>query len=87
MRKKSVGWILIVILLGALAGSALGEVLGLVLPQGVVREFFLRSAEFGIGPTTLNLIVLTFTLGFSLKLNVIGVLGMVLVAYFLRWVS
>lgn len=87
MRKKSLGWILIIILLGALMGSALGEVLGLVLPLGVVKEFFLRSAEFGLGPATLNLVVFTFTLGFSIKLNVIGVIGIGLAAYFLRWLQ
>ncbi len=85
MRKKSIGWIVVIIVLGALIGSVLGEVLGLILPQGVVREFFLRSAVFSLGPAALNLIILTFTLGFSLKLNVTGVLGIALAAYFLRW--
>ena len=82
---ESIGWILIIILLGALVGSALGEVLGLILPEGVVKEFFLRSADFGVGPGTLNLVVFSFTLGFTLKVNVIGVIGIGLVAYFLRW--
>lgn len=85
MRKRSLGWILIVILLGAVMGSILGEVLGLILPEGVVRDFFLRAAQFSVGPATLNLIVLTCTLGLTLKLNVIAVLGIVLAAYFLRW--
>jgi hypothetical protein len=31
------------------------------------------------------LIILTFTLGFSMKINVIGVLGIIISAYFLRW--
>ncbi|UCF63236.1 MAG: DUF4321 domain-containing protein [bacterium] len=85
MRKKSLGWILIVIILGAFIGTALGEVLAYILPQGVVKEFFLRSAIFSMGPATLNLVVFTFTLGFSFKLNVIGVMGIGIAAYFLRW--
>ena len=87
MRKKSLGWILLIIIVGALLGSALGEVLGLVLPQGVVRDFFLRSAEFGFGPALVNLAVLTFTIGFSIKLNIIGILGIAMAAYFLRWIQ
>jgi hypothetical protein len=87
MRKKSIGWIFVVILLGAFIGTALGEVLGLILPEGVVKEFFLRSATFSLGPGTLNLVVVTFTLGFSFKINVIGVLGVIIIAYFLRWVE
>jgi len=85
MRKKSLGWILVVIVLGAFIGTALGEVLAYILPQGVVKEFFLRSAIFSMGPATLNLVVFTFTLGFSFKLNVIGVIGIGIAAYFLRW--
>ncbi len=85
MRKKSIGWILVIILLGALIGTALGEVLALILPQGVVKDFFLRSAEFGVGPATLNLVILTFTLGFSVKMNVISVIGIGIAAYLLRW--
>jgi hypothetical protein len=87
MRKKSIGWIFVVILIGAFIGTALGEVLGLILPEGVVKEFFLRSATFGLGPGTLNLVIFTFTLGFSFKINVISVLGVVIIAYFLRWVE
>lgn len=85
MRKKSIGWILVIILLGALIGTALGEVLALILPQGVVKDFFLRSAEFSVGPATLNLVILTFTLGFSIKMNVISVIGIGIAAYLLRW--
>jgi hypothetical protein len=85
MRKKSLGWILIIVLLGAFIGTALGEILAYVLPLGVVKEFFLRSAIFSVGPATLNLVVFTFTLGFSFKLNVIGIIGIGISAYFLRW--
>ncbi|NOQ96978.1 MAG: DUF4321 domain-containing protein [Calditrichae bacterium] len=66
-------------------GTALGEVLAYILPLGVVKEFFLRSAIFSVGPATLNLVAFTFTLGFSLKLNVIGIIGIGIAAYFLRW--
>ncbi len=85
MRRRSLGYVLVVVILGALIGSALGEVLAMLLPQGVVREFFLRSANFSVGPAVLNLILFTITLGFSLKLNIIGVLGIVMAAYILRW--
>jgi Domain of unknown function (DUF4321) len=87
MRKKSLGFILIILLLGGLVGTALGEVLSLVLPEGVVKEFFLRSASFGFGPAEINLVILTFTLGFSLKINIIGVIGIILLGYLLRWLD
>ena len=87
MRRKSLGFIIFIIVLGALVGSALGEVLGLILPVGVVKDFFLKSATASIGPGTLDIILLTFTIGFSLKLNITGVIGIVIAAYALRWIE
>lgn len=87
MRRKSLGFIIFIIVLGALVGSALGEVLGLILPTGVVKDFFLKSATASIGPGTLDIILLTFTIGFSLKLNITGVIGIVIAAYALRWIE
>ena len=87
MRKKNLGFITLIIILGALIGSALGELLAFILPPGVVKEFFLKSAVASIGPGTLNIIILTITLGFSLKVNTIGILGIVIAAYLLRWID
>ena len=84
-RKKSLGYLFLILFLGALIGSALGEVIGLILPPGVVREFFLRSVVGGIAPTTLNASLFTVTLGFSFKLNVIGIIGVAIAAYIVRW--
>lgn len=84
-RKKSLWYLFLVLFLGALIGSALGEVIGLVLPQGVVREFFLRSVTGGVSPFTLNASLFTVTLGFTFKLNVIGIIGVAIAGYILRW--
>ncbi|MBN2013044.1 DUF4321 domain-containing protein [candidate division KSB1 bacterium] len=85
MRKCSFAFIIFIIFLGAVIGTTLGEILGLLLPSGVVEQFFLRSALFGFEPTILNLGVFTITVGFTLKLNVIGIIGIAVAAYILRW--
>ena len=87
MRKKSVGFIIFIIFIGALIGSAVGEVLGLIIPAGVVNDFFLKSITASIGPATLDLILLKFTLGFAIKLNITGVIGIFAAAHMLRWVD
>jgi len=87
MRKKSLGYIIFIIIIGALIGTAIGEVIGVLLPAGVVQDFFLRSASAKIGPGTIDIILLSFTLGFSFKLNVTGVLGILIAAYALRWID
>jgi len=87
MRKKSAAFIIFIIVVGAMIGTALGEVIGLLVPAGVVKDFFLESASASIGPGTLDIILLTLTLGFSFKINVMGVIGILIAAYALRWID
>jgi len=87
MRKKSVAFVVLIIIMGALIGSALGEIIAYVVPDGVVKDFFLKSVSASLGPGTLDIIILTFTLGFSIKLNIIGVFGIFIAAYLLRWID
>ncbi len=87
MRKKSTAFIIFIIIVGALIGTAIGEVIGILVPQGVLQDFFLKSASASFGPGTLDIILLTITLGFSFKLNVMGVIGILIAAYALRWID
>lgn len=87
MKKKRLATIILIIFVGALIGTVLGELIGLVIPDGVVKQFFLKSASASFGPGTLDIIVLTFTIGFSFKINIIGILGILIAAYALRWVN
>ncbi len=76
---------LLALLFGAAIGTALGELIALIIPTGVVQQFFLRSAIVGFEPFTINTGVFTFTFGFTFKLNSIGIIGIALAAYMLRW--
>ncbi len=84
-RKFSIGMILIAVVLGALIGSTIGEALGVILPEGVVKDFLLKSASIGFSPVLINLVIISFTFGFTFNLNIIGVIGIILAAYVLRW--
>ncbi|MGH7452776.1 MAG: DUF4321 domain-containing protein [bacterium] len=84
--KRSLGFIVVVLLLGALTGTLLGELAGFLLPAGVVKDFFLKSGEIGFGPSTLNAVLFSITLGLTLKINVVGLIGIGVAVYLLRWV-
>jgi len=85
MRRKSIGFLFLVLFIGAIIGSALGELVAYLLPEGVVEQFFLKSATIGFDPFTINLGILSFTMGFKFVLNVIGIVGIAFSAYILRW--
>ncbi len=87
-HKYSIGWFLVAVFVGAVIGTALGEIIGLLLPESVAKEFFLRAATFGTNPEnppTLNLGIIMLTLGIGFKINAIGVIGIIVSAYVVRW--
>ncbi len=84
-RKIRFGLLVLILFLGLLVGSALGKMLGVIMPAGAVRSFFVEGLDYTFGPLTLNLVVFTLTIGFSIDVNVMGVLGVILLAQLLRW--
>lgn len=87
MKKKSFWFILLVIFVGAIIGSAFGEFLAFVLPDGVVKQALIKSAIASIGPGTLDIVVFSITIGFSITVNFVGVIGILIAAYILRWIE
>ncbi len=88
MRRRGLGYYALLLVMGSVIGSVVGDAINAVLPESVVKQFFLRHlVDFSFGPATVNLNVVSFTLGFSLNINIIGVLGIVIIAYLLRWMD
>jgi hypothetical protein len=71
------------LLVGGLLGGILGEILQVMAPKGgPVQAFFTTNATPGISPPfTIDLILLKLTLGFSLKISLLSLLGMILGIY------
>ena len=83
--RRRIGLVALVFFLGVILGSVVGELIGLLLPEdNILRTLFVSGKEFQVGPFYCDLIVFSFTAGFSLKVNLISVLGIVLVAFILR---
>lgn len=74
---------------GAIVGSALGDLAAALLPESVVRDFFILSfdtAKYGLAePFVLDLRIFSITFGFTLKVNFMGVVGMGVSYYLLRY--
>jgi len=85
LAKRRIGMIALVFFLGVVLGSVVGEVIGLLLPDGnVIRELFVSGKEFRVGPAYFDMIVFTFTIGFTLKVNLVSVLGIIVVSFMLK---
>ena len=84
-QKRSIAVTFLVLIIGAAIGTILGDVLGMILPEGVVKQFFLQSVSWGVSPVTLDVIVMTITFGLRIKFNISSVLGLAAAYYFLRY--
>jgi hypothetical protein len=84
-RKIRFGLLVLILLLGLVVGSAIGKMMGAIMPPGAVRSFFVEGLDYAFGPHTLNLIIFTLTFGFSIDVNVMSVLGVIILAQLLRW--
>ncbi|NLY50694.1 MAG: DUF4321 domain-containing protein [Firmicutes bacterium] len=71
-RYRSTGLLVTMLLTGALIGGALGRLFAEYLP------FLVLGETVGFSPTTINISILQFTIGFVLNITVAGVIGLLL---------
>jgi uncharacterized protein DUF4321 len=82
---RGVGLILVVVVVGLVVGSLLGELLGSLFREGRIQEVLTRGPTIGLTtPATLDFRFLTLTFGAALKVNLVGLLGIVVAAVVLR---
>lgn len=72
--SRNAGILLIMLVIGAIVGGWLGAALSRFYPQ---LSIFQLTETVGLPPTTLDLYVVTLTLGFLLKINLFSILGLI----------
>jgi len=90
MSNRNISLISVGILAGAMIGTALGQFLGYVLPEGsTVKQFFLTTFDFSFGSIDSGLLVdlgvIALDFGFILRFNVCSVIGFAIAYYLLRY--
>ena len=87
-NSRSISFIFLIIFFGMVIGSILSQFIGFVLPQSVVKDFFLNSVSIGWGGNPNNWIdlwVIRIKTGFFVDISVVSILGMGISWYFLRY--
>ena len=74
--------------LGLLLGGLLTQLSESFLPESSAKTFLTLSVEASIGPLTIDIVVLVFTVGpLILSLNVLTLVGIAIVAFIVRsWI-
>lgn len=78
-RLDSVVTLLVIVILGALIGSVMGEVIATLSPGSLLEKIFSRGVNPGIWPPAImDLKVVTLAFGFTIRINLASLLGVVL---------
>ncbi len=88
MTKNSLSFIFFVFIIGMLIGTILSLMLSAVLPEGVVKEFFLIKKSIGWGATSNNWAdfgFFRFKTGVFIDLSILSFLGFFVSWYLLRY--
>ena len=84
--RKSLGTVVVTLLLGVMIGAVTGEVIGLFLPEGSMAEqLFVTFHDMGPEVVTLDLVILELTFGFKIHFNLMSVIGVFIASQMLRW--
>ena len=86
-NKRPVLVIFLILFFGCVVGTALSQLLGSVFPEGVVKDFFLKSAQIGWGKSDewIDLNIIKFKTGLYINVSVVSLIGMMISWYFLRY--
>lgn len=83
--SKRVGLSLFIIFIGGVIGGVIGQAIGMILPEGIVKSFFLNYVSFGFSPFQLDLYFIKFTLGLMFRFNIMSIISVLILGYLLRW--
>ena len=79
--QRGVAVLVLVIVAGLVVGSLIGELLGSLVPPGWGQDLLTRGPTIGLtSPATLDLRFLAVTFGLVFKVNLVGVIGIVIAA-------
>ena len=87
-KKRNIAYVFSILFFGVIVGSVISQLIGMIVPSGVVKDFFLTSHSIGWGSQSENwieLFVIRFKTGLFVDISVVSLLGMTISWYFLRY--
>lgn len=84
--RKSMGTVVLTLILGVLIGSILSQTVGLFLDEGTVaHKLFVNEVSFGPRYNNWDLEIIEITFGFRIHFTLMSVIGVFVASQMLRW--
>jgi hypothetical protein len=96
LRDKEIKFIIISLIMAAIIGGFMGQLIGEYLPEGAVKTLFVKSMDIGIGqrgisvnevqqPIYIDLYSISLAFGLIIKINFVSLLMIILVIIYFKW--
>tara|TARA_B100000029_G_scaffold439238_1_gene455665 strand:- start:1571 stop:1843 length:273 start_codon:yes stop_codon:yes gene_type:complete len=88
MKKNSLFFIFLILIIGMMVGTIMSLTIGALLPEGTVKDFFMLTKSFGWGVNENNWIemgFLRFKTGMYIDVSILSSLGFLISWYILRY--
>lgn len=85
MKKRELTFIIVALILAAVIGGFLGEMIGSFLPAGAAKTLFSKSVTIGMDTMRFQLYSIAFTIGLTFKINFMSALAVLIIIVYFRW--
>jgi hypothetical protein len=85
LRTPEITSIVIILLLAAVVGGLVGDLIGSFIPEGAIKTLFTRSIDIGFKAISLEFYSISFTFGLMIKINFVSILMVISVLVYFRW--
>lgn len=85
MKNRELTFIIVALILAAVIGGFLGEMIGSFLPPGAAKTLFSKSVTIGMDTVRFQLYSVAFTFGLTFKINFMSALAVLIVIVYFRW--
>jgi len=88
MKKRSLFFIFLILIIGMLLGTIMSLIIGSILPEGTVKDFFILTKSIGWGANENNWVelgFLRFKTGLYIDVSVLSSIGILISWYILRY--
>jgi len=85
MKSREVVFVVTALILGAVIGGLIGDVLATFLPEGAAKTVFTKNIPIGFDTVKVDFYAISFVVGLMVKINFMSVLMVLLVIVYFRW--
>jgi hypothetical protein len=85
LRRSEIVFLVVGMVLAAVIGGLIGEIVSTFLPEGAVKTLFEKSIEIGFKTIELHFYAISLFFGIMFRVNFVSLLLIILVIIYFRW--